>query len=490
MDTGIGADLEPHAYTSGRWLRRDSLESQSRYIQFNFDALCRRVIELSPGAGSIRACRKLEGGFNRVFIFTLDSGKEIVARLPFQLAGPAKLTTLSEVATVRYLQAKTSIPIPDILDWSHDSTDSRNEIGCEYIIMEHAKGVPLRQKWQQMAGNQRVRCIDSIYRTAREMVDLEFPAYGNIYFDSTLDDVESQSLGDGFCIGPHCGARYWDCDPGDQRYYHVAKGNQGPYTGLSRVPPTDGEDEKRPMYHGSPDAHLALLKSVRQVLKQMAADPRIRKSSTPLLFHPDLHTRNIFVSGDDPCIVTSIIDWQAASVEPAFWYADEMPDFATTDAICTKTFELCSQFLTPELSGPRLMDDNLFRPFRYSWRTWKDGAVALRHDMIETARLWKDLGLVGPCPYPLPTPKDIAHHKKEYRLFEAAQQLRTNLSDLLNTTSEGWVPSDDWEETRLAHKELFRGMLEAVVSNQEADDDEPVKDEKTLRAIWPFDLEE
>lgn len=108
----VTAEIKPHNYTSGRWLRRDKLEIDSRYIQFNFGALCQKVIELCPGASHIQNCRKIEGGFNRVFIFTLDSSKTIVARLPFRLAGPAKLTTISEVATVRYCQF---IVIPLIL---------------------------------------------------------------------------------------------------------------------------------------------------------------------------------------------------------------------------------------------------------------------------------------------------------------------------------------------------------------------------------------
>lgn len=81
--------------------------------------------------------------------------------------------------------------------------------------MEHASGVPLHYQWHKMAGDQQVRCINAIYRAMEEVVDLEFPAHGSIYFDDTLDSVDSvgkQSLGDGFCIGPHCGTRYWGCD--------------------------------------------------------------------------------------------------------------------------------------------------------------------------------------------------------------------------------------------------------------------------------------
>lgn len=98
VDTGN----DPYAYTSGRWLSRDEQEQKSRYIQFDFDALRRKIIELCPDAGSITSYNKMEGGNNRVFIFHTDNGKRFVARLPFPHARPSKLATVSEVATIKY----------------------------------------------------------------------------------------------------------------------------------------------------------------------------------------------------------------------------------------------------------------------------------------------------------------------------------------------------------------------------------------------------
>ncbi|KAJ5709857.1 hypothetical protein N7493_009449, partial [Penicillium malachiteum] len=102
--------------------------------------------------GLSKTARKKEGGFNRVFIFTMDDGLRVVARLPFTFAGPAKLTTAFEVATMQYLQRNTSIPIPKILDWSDDAT---NCIGSEYTVMEHVAGIQLHQKWPYMSGDQK-----------------------------------------------------------------------------------------------------------------------------------------------------------------------------------------------------------------------------------------------------------------------------------------------------------------------------------------------
>ena len=124
------------------------------------------------------------------------------------------------------VQAKTSIPIPDILDWSDDAS---NAIGSEYIIMDHAKGVQLHDKWPVMAGDQQIRCIESIYRKVRQVVDMNFPGYGSLYFlDAPFDSASKLPLSQGICIGPHCGVRYWGCDAGEPRYYHNAKPNQGP----------------------------------------------------------------------------------------------------------------------------------------------------------------------------------------------------------------------------------------------------------------------
>ena len=263
----------------------------------------------------------------------------------------------------------------------------------------------------------------------------------------------------------------------------------------------DPELHNRPCYHGSVEAHLRLLESGRTVIKSMSEDLRIRDAATPTLFHPDLHKRNIFISDDDPTVITGIIDWQSSSIEPAFWYADEVPDFATPIAHpspenplepnserCAKAFEVCTRFLVPKLASPSLMDEALFRPFRCCYRTWRDGAVAFRHDLIKTSERWKELGLAGFSPYPLPTPEEVAVHQKEYKYFEAAHDLRNNLASLLKTASDGWAPLEDWEATELTHRELFEGMLQAVLSNKNPDDDEPIKDERNLREIWPFDI--
>jgi hypothetical protein len=241
---------------------------------------------------------------------------------------------------------------------------------------------------------------------------------------------------------------------------------------------------KHPRYQGSIKTHKKLLNYGRAMLKEIDKNSRIQNAASPMMFHPDLHKRNIFVSEEDPTVVSAIIDWQSTSIEPAFWYADAIPDFAQPvcdpsdeDKIepkseaCAKAYDVCIQFLAPKLSVARSTEEAYFRPFRYCYRTWEDGAVAFREELIQTSQLWKKLGFTVPSPFPLPT-----------------LQLRHSLSSLLNIASDGWVPPEDWEGTESAHREVFEGMLQEVLGNEQPYDDEPIRGEIDLREIWPFDL--
>lgn len=53
----INTGLDPRKYTSGRWLRRDELERDSRILNVDFDALRHRVMALPP----LQETRKRKG---------------------------------------------------------------------------------------------------------------------------------------------------------------------------------------------------------------------------------------------------------------------------------------------------------------------------------------------------------------------------------------------------------------------------------------------
>jgi hypothetical protein len=106
---------ELHHYTRGRWLIEDSLERKARYVSFNLAELCAVVITNCSGAERITALERKEGSNARVLIFSLDNGRRVVAKLPTSVAGPKRLTTNSEVATIEYSTFRSYCNI-DVVD--------------------------------------------------------------------------------------------------------------------------------------------------------------------------------------------------------------------------------------------------------------------------------------------------------------------------------------------------------------------------------------
>lgn len=93
---------DPYSYSDGRWLHRDELQRRLRYLRFDFALLCELAVNACDGASKVAEYEKMEGGYNRLFILTMDTGKRVIARIPTPVAGPPRLTTNSEVATITY----------------------------------------------------------------------------------------------------------------------------------------------------------------------------------------------------------------------------------------------------------------------------------------------------------------------------------------------------------------------------------------------------
>lgn len=135
------------------------------------------------------------------------------------------------------------------------------------------------------------------------------------------------------------------------------------------------------------------------------------------------------------------------------------------------------------------MDENLFRPFRYCYRTWLDGAAVFREELIKTSMHWQELGLKGSCQVPVPPVDELLAHQKQYELFESTLQMKHIVASKTGADADGWVPSELWEEAKQITAGLYRMLLEEVIKNKE-NEDELIRDEASLREVWPFDIED
>ncbi|OJD20124.1 hypothetical protein ACJ73_08543 [Blastomyces percursus] len=433
-------------YTAGRWLHLDKQQRDARYIEFNIDRLFEKVISLRPSATSVTSCQKIEGGFSKAFIIETDDGRCAVAKLPTSVAGPARHITNSEVATITYLQQKTKIPIPAILDWNDDPA---NPIGSAYIIMEHAGGVLLQEAWTDMPSDKKVKCIGAICTSILPISELDFPGNDLSSYATALID-----------------------------------------SGLARLPPANHPIlyQQQASFQGSVHRHLELLKVGQAVFSELLQHSDIRSNAKPTLFHPDLHKRNIFISKDDPTIVTGIIDWQCASVEPAFYYADDVPDFAKVPpegtlesderTLCSQAYEVGWALLAPRLGATRKIDEILLRPFRYCHRTWRDGFVPFTHELIQLRDAWKELGFEKDCPVPPLSPEEMSFYKEQLGIYDGLLEFRQDMVETLGVEGDGWVSEDRWEGVKKAHQYFYETIMAAMEND---------KDREELRTMWPFD---
>jgi hypothetical protein len=69
-----------------------------------------------------------EGSFNKIFLLTIDTGEQVIGRIPHPNAGPAHYTTASEVATMHYLRTKLQLPVPHVITYSCNAT---NPVGAD-----------------------------------------------------------------------------------------------------------------------------------------------------------------------------------------------------------------------------------------------------------------------------------------------------------------------------------------------------------------------
>ncbi|KAF2664385.1 kinase subdomain-containing protein [Microthyrium microscopicum] len=513
--------LNPYKYTSGRWLHHEEVQLRARYIDFDFNALCQKAIEACPGASQVVNYEKKEGGFNRVFILHMDNASKMIARIPFHNSGHLRMTTCSEVATMSYVRSVTSLPVPEVLDWNGDA---ENAVCTPYIIMNHVHGVPLQERWPTMDTVQKIGCVEKLSRCMKELGNLKFPGFGSIYFPSSLPTTEETiDIGSGFCIGPHCGTDFWPCTSEDPRYYQRRNPNRGPWKGLeaygtglldagySRLPPGPNVQDD---FGATAQEHLNLLGVSEALMKALLQTEVVQDISTPTLLHKDFHKRNIYVSDDDPQVVTAIIDWQSTSIEPMFFYARETPDFVqhapdfdlrdflgpdakdssddpiserehqklkTEIELCQKTYTTVIRALLPRLWTAMQIDQSYINLFRYCDSSWQDGGVALREQLLVLSNQWQDLGLPGVCPYQ-PSQEEISTHNKEWEDYKTVHKLRSFMFKLVGSNSDGWVPNEHWEEAQNACREGFELWMETVM--EEADS---TMTKERAKRLWPFD---
>lgn len=108
----IGNPKDFFRYTSGRWLWDEKQQLQERYREFDILELQKIAIQASSSQSCLSMAKIGEGSYNKSFKLIMDNGKAVVARIPNPNAGPAYLTTASEVATMDFVSCFYLLVLP------------------------------------------------------------------------------------------------------------------------------------------------------------------------------------------------------------------------------------------------------------------------------------------------------------------------------------------------------------------------------------------
>ena len=92
-----------HRFTSGRWLWGEHEQLVTRYVKFDMQKLFRLAANAIGSESCVQVEKLSEGQFNKVFLLTMNDGREVIAKLPNPNAGRPHFTTASEVATMNFV---------------------------------------------------------------------------------------------------------------------------------------------------------------------------------------------------------------------------------------------------------------------------------------------------------------------------------------------------------------------------------------------------
>lgn len=130
------------------------------------------------------------------------------------------------------------------------------------------------------------------------------------------------------------------------------------------------------------------------------------------------------------------------------------------------------------------MDEKVFRPYRYCFRTWKDGIPAYRHELAETWECWNEMNELRGVDRPQQQQHFIMPKvKRAYDLFRHRSDDENRFCEFVELR-DGWMGHMRRRKKKY-HDKLFHGPLQTVLDGAD-DSEETIKDKETFRAFWPF----
>ncbi|KAF2797035.1 hypothetical protein K505DRAFT_415340 [Melanomma pulvis-pyrius CBS 109.77] len=339
-----------------------------------------------------------EGAFNRVY--RIDAIAKVEAssdaqlktgivethqlfKYAFRISLPVdpRLKSMSEVATIQYLNAFTTIPAPIVL---HSSHSAKNDLGFEYTLQTYIPGHKLSSIWHKLGHDGRKRMVQQLALIQTELFSqATFRHIGNIYHrrdelassDAAQDNLTKSSPND-FYVGKIVS------NPFILQSAMREVVNRGPFRTSADWLSAQLENvvlECEILQESSDKNDLEAAERSGEIAKRLLAllpklFPDDGSVEDTFLFHNDLSQENIFCSKNGT--ITAILDWEATSCLPR-WAAYDFPQLLQGADYPTEP---------DPTSYHRGADDLLFQDRLLMWQQ-----MELKHTYRETMeRIWPE----------------------------------------------------------------------------------------------------
>ncbi|PPQ73152.1 hypothetical protein CVT26_014818 [Gymnopilus dilepis] len=504
-------------YTSGLWLVNKDLRLAERRREFNVGEL-RRLAAQSVGRTfkDVANMVKLdEGGFNRIFLITMNDGFQMVARIPYPVTVPKFYAIASEVATMRFLRAK-GLPVPEVYGYSPTSD---NAALTEYIFMEFVKGTKLTDIFMEVKEADLASVLRQIVQLESRMMSISFPAGGSLYYADDLKKISGRTTGvqlpltdEQFCVGPDTRLHMWfgrrsqldvDRGPYENAQAALTAAAQKEIAYLQRFgrPLLPFRRERREAYEYKKQSHLDHIKNLERYL--LVAPSLVPENSSLHAFsirHPDLQPSNVMVSTSPDSgrlEIVGLIDWQHTTILPLFLLAgipdrlqnyddpasqllippslppdldklDEAKQMEAIGVYYARLFHYHYAKDTEELN--KLHHDALWdsvcifirRLFDRAGAPWEGETHDLKELLVEASERWDVFAQARmPCPIKF-EPDDVRKTKEFSERLQLPDENFEGLRRMIGFESETWVPNEGYDTAKALAQTLKSKVLARI----------------------------
>ncbi|PGH06237.1 hypothetical protein AJ80_08206 [Polytolypa hystricis UAMH7299] len=387
--------------------------------------------------------------------------------------------------------------------WSWDL----DQEGVEYIIMEKANGVRVEAKWFSMIKRERHTLASSFVEIEKKLFDLPFNSIRSIYFKHDLPPNlqaplfskghKQDNTSESFCIGPIADYMFsygkragldiyrGPCTSIFSRTVEAAQASL--YSGknwkdyLRSIAEREIESTRRygkPFeldfpHNGpfpgkqDPKQYIALLQKYLALVPYLLPKDDSNSLNQPTLRHPDLNPNNVFISPETGPI-TSIIDWQHATIEPRLLVAGY-----------PRAFE------NPEINEPLDLEEPKL-PAEYDSLGVEEKAEAdelyRRQTLFHYYHIFN--GVLNKAH--LSALRDPLLHLRKHLVDRASRQWSGNLitlmgalwRDEIGVNEDGWVSNEGYEDAVRRARQLKNNLTVETEGDEE--------DIALLNKGWPF----